>query len=280
VEEVEGTRESSAVDGPPGSPVGADSPFRDVIADVAPEPAICRFLVRLGDEGTGPPVGGIDPAHACVALGEPVVQSERQQELVCLTAAHVNCPRYLRGVLLAAAPEGPPPQRPPLSPPVVAAGLLLVGALAASIGFLSVRGGLAVPLASGEGSAVAAASTAPSAGPSTVVPSAIASIPASPPPSASPSIEPAASPSVAVSTSGPSGPPPSPVPSSDRFAVISRCPNATDCWIYVVRAGDNLQSIVNWFGVKYATVLSMNPWIDDPSTIHAGDELRIPTPTR
>ena len=57
-------------------------------------------------------------------------------------------------------------------------------------------------------------------------------------------------------------------------------PVAADCWIYVVRAGDNLRSIVNWFGVSFQRVLQMNPWITDPTTIHAGDELKIPTPTR
>jgi LysM repeat protein len=47
-----------------------------------------------------------------------------------------------------------------------------------------------------------------------------------------------------------------------------------------VRAGDNLRSIANWFGVPYDTVLSMNPQVHDAATIHAGDKLRLPAPTR
>jgi hypothetical protein len=41
-----------------------------------------------------------------------------------------------------------------------------------------------------------------------------------------------------------------------------------------------LRSIVNYFGVPYDTVLEMNPQIDDPTNIHAGDAIRMPPPTR
>jgi LysM repeat protein len=280
VEEVEGTRESSAVGGPPGPTADVDSPFQDVEIASPSEPVVCRFLVQVGEDGrTQPAVDRIDPAHACAALGDPVVQSDRQQELVCLVAAHVNCPRYLRGVLLASSPEPPPAQRPPLSPAVVAAGLVLVAALAASIGFLTVRGGLALPVPSGSPPqvAVVATPTASSAGVA-ASPSVAATQGSSPSlaPSPSPS-PPGSSPSLVVA---PRSAPPTALPSSDRYAVLRPCPDAPSCWIYTVRAGDNLQSITNWFGVKYATVLAMNPWIDDPSTIHAGDELRLPPPTR
>ena len=47
-----------------------------------------------------PPVEVPDAVNRCAALGESVPQSLRQQELVCLTSAHVNCPRYLRGTSL------------------------------------------------------------------------------------------------------------------------------------------------------------------------------------
>ena len=58
------------------------------------------------------------------------------------------------------------------------------------------------------------------------------------------------------------------------------CPNVKDCWIYTVRAGDNLRSIVNYFGVGYGEVLAMNPSITNPTSIHAGDAIRMPPPTR
>jgi len=72
----------------------------------------------------------------------------------------------------------------------------------------------------------------------------------------------------------------SPPPTSDRYALLAPCPDAPDCWIYVVRAGDNLQSIANYFGHPLATILALNPGITDPETIRAGDEIRMPPPTR
>ena len=48
------------------------------------------------------PIETPDPANRCTALHDAVPQSLRQQELVCLSSAHVNCPRYLRGVGRAA----------------------------------------------------------------------------------------------------------------------------------------------------------------------------------
>ena len=55
----------------------------------------------------GPPVEAPDPANRCVAVGAPTPQSARQQELVCLTSGHGNCPRYLRGALVAADARRP-----------------------------------------------------------------------------------------------------------------------------------------------------------------------------
>ena len=62
--------------------------------------------------------------------------------------------------------------------------------------------------------------------------------------------------------------------------VLVACPDAPRCWIYTVRTGDNFQSIVNWFGVPYDTVVAMNPGLGDVATIHVGDRIRMPPPTR
>jgi hypothetical protein len=240
----------------------------------------CRFLaVETDDGGLEAATGAVDAANRCTALGEPLPQSARQQELVCLVAAHVNCPRYLRGILVAGTPA-PPAARQPVSRAVIGASLVLAASLATSIGFLAIRGGFTVPLASAPtapaiavASLAPTASLAPAASPSptsapTPSPSPIPS--ASPPPSPSPTPAP-------TPTATPARTPP-PAPSSDRYAVLTKCPNQSDCWIYVIRSGDNLRSIANWFGVSFDRMMAMNPNLRTP--IHAGDRLRIPTPTR
>jgi len=60
--------------------------------------------------------------------------------------------------------------------------------------------------------------------------------------------------------------------------VLTPCPSAPNCWVYVIRSGDNLVSIANWFGVDYDRMRAMNPNLRVP--IHTGDRLHIPTPTR
>ncbi len=241
----------------------------------------CRFLLREAEDGALDPGLVVDPANRCVAMVEPVPQSSRQQELVCLTAAHVNCPRYLRGLLLAGA-EAPKPVREPISTAVIGASIVLVAALAASFGFLVVRGGFDLPLRSPQSSLVAVApiaspSPTPDATPSPGVPASPSPSP-TPEPTAPPTATPAATPVVTPTPT--STRTATPAPSSDRYALLTRCLNTSDCWIYVIRSGDNLRSIANYFGVSYERVLDMNPDLGDPANVRPGYRLRIPTPTR
>jgi LysM domain len=242
---------------------------------------ICPYLVREGpDQALGPAMSAVDPANRCVALGSPVPQSSRQQELVCLTAAHASCPRYLRGAQLAGAPPVPP-KREPVSTAVIVATLVFVASIAASFAFLAVRGGFDLGLPTPAPSQVAAASLPPTPGPGgspapSVAPTAGESVPPSIEPS--PSAKPTPSPTPSVTPRPTSSPTPTPRPSSNRFALLTPCPSTDNCWIYVIRSGDNLVSIANYFGVDYDRVRKMNPRLRIP--IHAGDQLRMPTPTR
>jgi spore germination protein YaaH len=69
------------------------------------------------------------------------------------------------------------------------------------------------------------------------------------------------------------------LPSSDRYALLTPCGDAPDCWIYTIRSGDNLVSIANYFGVPFDTVTERNPWTRTTQLV-AGQELRLPPPTR
>jgi hypothetical protein len=88
----------------------------------------------------------------------------------------------------------------------------------------------------------------------------------------------AAPPTVEPDPTAAPSPDPTPAPSSDRYALLVPCPSVPDCYLYTVRSGDNLQSIANYFGVPYATVLALNPGLSIP--IHRGDVLTLPPPTR
>ena len=273
-------RDGTTADGSDPAVDLAATPFRPAPEQgPADDRQVCPFLAAEGPGGTlGEAIGRPDHANRCIALGEPQPQSDRQQELVCLTGSHINCPRYLRGVLLAGVPP-PKPARQPISAVVVGSALVLAAALAASFGFLVVRGGFNVQIASPDPALLAAASPSPAASPSALST-------ASPSPSSSPSPSPSATPSPSPTptptpTPAPTArPAPTPAPSSNRYALLTRCPSTPNCWIYTVRAGDNLKSIANYFGVPYDTVLRMNPQITDPTAIHAGDELKLPPPTR
>ena len=295
----------SPVDGPVGAvragvaqAQDASTPGRPWLAvstERALDPAICPFLRSDRGAGLESPVESPDAVNRCAALADPVPQSIRQQSLVCLTSGHVNCPRYLRGAA-AVAPVTPKiTARPSVSPAIAASAIAVLGAFVLSIGFVATRGGMelatVVPLAPTDPAsgvaqvsptpAVTAASTPEPTGgtgaTTTAGPTAAASTLPTASSSPAPSPSPTATPTQA-STQTPSTTP-KPTAKSDRYAVLVACPDTPKCWIYTVRSGDNLYSIVRWFGVSEARVRAMNPWLAE-SGLRAGRKLRIPPPTR
>lgn len=254
--------------------------------DRSPNPDTCPFFRSVDAGGAlAAPIEGPDPANRCAAIDRPLPQSVRQQELVCLTAGHVNCPRYLRGALASHHAAAGPVARQGPSSPVLASVIVLVLSAAASVGFLLVRGGiaLALPSASPDGSPPASQVAVASPPPTTTPrPSPSPSPSVTPTPEPTPSPTPIPTPSATLPPTQPPTQPPTapPTPRSNRYDVLVACPDAPRCWIYTVRAGDNFQSIVNWFGVPYDTVVAMNPGLGDVATIHVGDRIRMPPPTR
>jgi LysM domain len=258
------------------------------LEDRSSTPGVCPFLRAVGpDDAMGLPVESPDVANRCAALREPVPQSLRQQELVCLGAGHSDCPRYLRGALFAR--DAPSRRRigPVLTPAISGALAVLVLSFGVSVAFVVANGGLTLPVASVAGSAPpsgtasAVGPTGSSGGSSPPLASAAATATVASPVGPTASTEPTPTPAPQATPARTPKPTttPDPKPSSDRYALLTACPDTPDCWIYVIRSGDNLFSIANYFGVPLDRVKTLNPWTRTES-LRAGRELILPPPTR
>jgi hypothetical protein len=245
--------------------------------DRSPNAWVCPYLRAIDEHAVlGPPIESPQPANRCAALVDAVPQSLRQQELVCLTSGHVNCPRYMRGLMALNRPL----ERVTATRTVIpaTAGALAIFALAfmASLAFVVANGGLTLNVAAAtpitSGAVLGEVATAPPTPEPTPQPT------PAPTPTPTPSPAPTPTPSP-LSTATPEPTPiPKPKPTSDRYALLKPCPDAPDCYLYVVRSGDNLTSIARYFGVPLNTVKAMNPWTKNGLTV--GRALRLPPPTR
>jgi hypothetical protein len=266
------------------------------------DPTVCPFLrLDAGGDTLVAPYHSPADGHVCAAYGEPKAQSLPQQELVCLRAEHVDCPRYLRGQAAAGAPAS---QRAAAIPrATVAAILILVLSAGISFGFVVQRGGIDLPVVGGAPAASQAiavvaspdASAVPTSAPTSTpvpsdLPSVLPSAAPSPPPSDAPSATPAPTPTPTVAPTPSPTPAPTttpaptprvtPTPTSSRYAVLRPCPDRKGCWIYTVRAGDNLFSIAHWFGHPMSTIYAWNPRYANGARLRVGDQIRMPPPTR
>jgi len=248
-------------------------------ASRSPDPSVCPFFRREVDGKLFAPLEEPDEDNRCAAIGSPRPQSTRQQELVCLNSAHADCPRYLRGAMLLAEP---PPRRTPTVPrATMAALLILVLSAGISFGFVVQRGGIDLPAVTtgASQSPVALADTpAPTPFIETPTPPLSPSLAPTPSPQATPTLTPPPTPEPTPSPT--TAPTATPRPTSDRYAVLDPCPDQPNCYVYTVRVGDNLFSIANWFGVPLSTIYAWNPKYADGAGLRAGDQIRMPPPTR
>ena len=247
------------------------------------DPGVCPFFRREVDGKLFAPLDEPDADNRCVAIGGPRPQSTRQQELVCLHPAHADCPRYLRGAMLLAEP--PPRATPTVPRATLAALLVLVLSAGISFGFVVQRGGIDLPAAAAGASptelAIEASPTLATATSSpTLAPTPTASPVATPAPTPSRTVSPTPSPTVAPTASPTTVPTATPQATSDRYALLTPCTDQADCYIYTVRSGDNLFSIANYFGVPLDTIYAWNPRYANGAGLRAGDEIRMPPPTR
>jgi LysM repeat protein len=253
-----------------GPTLAADGASVDVRAARSALSTTCPFFRReTADGALGRPVEMPDLINRCAAYGDAVPQSLRQQQLVCLTTRHVDCPRFVRvaGPTRRAA-RG---RARPVGRAVIAAIAILIVSAVASVGFVLARGGLSLPRAAAATGAVDAATGRPS-------PSAVAAVStATPAATASPSPAPSPTP-VATPTATPAATA-TPIATSDRYALLQPCPDAPDCYVYTVRHGDNLTGIAKYFGVPLDAVRQLNPWTQTKG-LEPGQKLRLPPPTR
>ena len=272
-------------------------PWSEPATAASPGPLRCQFLKAVGPDGKLTEAQNTAvPAHRCAAFGDPLPLSLRQQELVCLQRVHVSCPRYARGTVLATETVAPPKTREGRWGRFSVLTIIGIGLVILANGTL-LSGLLGLPPFGGGKPAAHPPTASPSVSTSAAAPVTSPSLTVGPSPSvhaATPSATPTATPKptpTATPTSVPSATWP-PGATASRMNLLVPCTDQASCYLYTVRGpgaapagngsgvADTLAGIATWFGVDIAKVRQMNSWLGGSDTIHPGDKLKIPPPTR
>ena len=280
-------------------------PWSEPMGTAAQGPVRCEFLRAVGPDGKLIDAqNSAVPAHRCAAFGDPLPLSLRQQELVCLQRVHVSCPRYARGTVLANETVASPKATQQRWGRFSLMSIIGIGLVILAVGTL-LSGLLGLPPFGGSKAAVAPPASAPAASASQIAlasaslsatqsadVSATPAVTASPTAAATPTRTPAPTP---TATSKPTAAPTATWPpgaTSSRMSLLTPCAGTANCWVYTVRGpgaapagngssvADTLAGISTWFGVNINTVRQMNPSLNGSDTIHPGDKLKVPNPTR
>jgi hypothetical protein len=243
-------------------------------------PPTCPFFRSVAIDGAlRAPIEVPDGANRCAAFGRPRPQSPLQQELVCLTSDHVECPRYVQGTTRVREAAARRERARRFARPTTAAIGFLVLSAAASFAFVISRGGLTMPTGAGPAGVAGASASAPvvavvptEGAPTPSTPVAVLTpeptIAATPPPTTEPTLPPTPSPTA------PPTPTPSPTPSVEG---LEPCSDQPDCFVYIVQSGDSLWAIGQRFGHSLETVREWNPWTESRG-LRPGAEILLPPP--
>lgn len=269
----------------------ADLPsrFRPRSAAAGSSPASCQFLRSVGADGRLSEAQNMAVStHRCAAFGDPLPLSLSQQELVCLQRAHVSCPRYVRGILLAGENQPAPAEVEHQSGrdsllTLVGVGLVILAIgvfITTLLGLPPLAGGSQAsqsPLAAASASRSAAASAEPIAAPTAQVTSSAAATAASTAAATAAGTArstPTLAPTPAAGSSWPPG------ATASRMSRVVPCTGQANCYVYTVGPGDRLSFIADYFGVGLDAIWQLNPWLGGSGNIKVGDQLKIPPPTR